>query len=260
MAVAPTRAHPAMRTPPKLAACIVAVGLVAGLVASATAGPTLEETLRFLGQSTFGPTGDLVTRVQQVGFEAFLDEQFALPRPIFPQPDNWPASVPESCTDTCVRDNYTVYPLQVGALAAFMTSSHQLRLRVLFALNQIFVVSALNGNLRQPSRLLPYLQVLSDGAFGSFRQLLTDITLNPALGRYLDTISNNRSAPNENYARELLQLFSIGVDLLNADGTPQLDADGQPIPAYDQGTITALARVFTGWTFAPPRTDGVTNY
>jgi len=78
--------------------------------------------------------------------------------------------------------DYTVYPVQVGAFAAFMTSPHLLRLRVLFALNQMFVVSALNGNLRQPSRLLPYLRLLSDGAFGNFRQLLTDITLNPRWG------------------------------------------------------------------------------
>jgi uncharacterized protein (DUF1800 family) len=148
----------------------------------------------------------------------------------------------------------------VGAFAAFLTSPHQLRLRVFFALNQIFVVSAIDGNLRQPSRMLPYLGVLSDGAFGNFRQLLTDITLNPAMGRYLDTINNNQAAPNENYARELLQLFTIGVDRLNDDGTPQLDAAGRPIPTYDQSTITAFARVLTGWIFAPARTLGVTNY
>jgi uncharacterized protein (DUF1800 family) len=153
-----------------------------------------------------------------------------------------------------------MYPLQVGAFRAFLTSPDQLRLRVIFALNQIFVVSAVDANLRQPSRMLPYLQVLSNGAFGNFRQLLTDITLNPAMARYLDTVNNNRESPNENYARELLQLFSIGLDQLNPDGTPQLDGAGVPIATYDQSTVTAFARVFTGWSFAPARITGVTNF
>jgi uncharacterized protein (DUF1800 family) len=241
-------------------AAALALGLALGLVSAATAGPSLDDAARFLEQATFGPTVDLITHVQQVGFEAFLDEQFALPTPVFPQLDNWPQTPPTTCTGTCLRDNYSMYLLQAGAYAAFLTSPHQLRLRVLFALNQIFVVSAVDGNLRQPSRMLPYLQVLSNGTFGNFRQLLADITLNPAMGRYLDTVSNNQAAPNENYARELLQLFTIGLNQLNADGTLQVDAAHQPIPTFDQSTITAFARVFTGWGFAPPRTAGIVNY
>jgi uncharacterized protein (DUF1800 family) len=80
------------------------------------------------------------------------------------------------------------------------------------------------------------------------------------MARYLDTVNNNKAAPNENYARELLQLFSIGLNELNMDGTAKLDGTGQPIPTYDQSTITAFARVFTGWVFAPPRVSGVTNF
>jgi uncharacterized protein (DUF1800 family) len=240
----------------------VGVVLLVGLAAPgiALAEPSLDEAVRFLEQVTFGPTPDLVARVQQIGFEAFLAEQFALPAPAFPELENWPSSVPGTCKDTCVRDNYTVYPLQVGMFAAFLTSPHQLRLRVFLALNQIFVASALHPDLRQPSRLIPYLRVLSDGAFGNFRQLLTDVTLNPAMGRYLDTVNNQRSAPNENYARELLQLFTIGVNQLEPDGTPKLDAAGQRIPAFDQSTINAFARVFTGWVFTAQPTAGVPNY
>ena len=241
-----------------IAAALLAVVLTAASTASA--GPTFEETVRFLEQATFGPTPELIAHVQEVGFDAFITEQFALPAPVLPQPDNWPENPPTTCTGNCVRDNYSMYPLQVGAFSAVMTSQHQLRLRVAFALNQIFVVSAVNTILRQPSRMLPYLQVLGNGAFSSFRQLLTDITLNPAMARYLDTVNNNKTAPNENYARELLQLFSIGLNELNIDGTPKLDGPGQPIPTYDQSTITAFARVFTGWVFAPPRTAGVTNF
>jgi uncharacterized protein (DUF1800 family) len=241
-------------------AAVWTVVLVLVLPAGAIAGPSFADAERFLEQATFGPTPDLIAHVQQVGFEAFLDEQFALPAPVFPQLDNWPQNPPQSCTGACLRDNYSMYPLQVGAFAAFIGSPLQLRLRVLFALNQIFVVSAVDANLRQTSRMLPYLQVLSDGAFGNFRQLLTDITLNPAMGRYLDTVNNNQTSPNENYARELLQLFTLGVNQLGDDGTVRVDASGQPIPTYDQSTITAFARVLTGWVFGPARIVGVTNY
>ena len=242
---------------------LLIVTLILGLALvplAATAAPTVDEAARFLGQATFGATPDLIAHVQQVGFDAFISEQFALPSPTFPLLDNWPQNPPSGCTGNCQRDNYSMYPLQVSAFGAFVTSPYQLRLRVLFALNQIFVVSAVDGDLRQPSRMLPYLQVLWTGAFGNFRQLLNDITLNPAMGQYLDTVSNNQSAPNENYARELLQLFTIGLNQLNPDGTLQLDAAGEPIPTFDQSTITAFARVFTGWGFAPPRTVGIVNY
>src|SRR5204863_3372500 len=93
----------------------------------------------------------------------------------------------------------------------------------------------------------PYLQTIDREAFGNFRQLLFDITLNPGMGRYLDMAGNSRVSPNENYARELMQLFSIGTDLLNQDGTPVLDANGNRIPTYGQAEITNFARVFTGW-------------
>lgn len=242
-----------------LAAWLVPV-LGLGPTSHAWADPSSNDTVRFLEQATFGPTPDLIAHVQQVGFETYLGEQFGLPAPVLPQLDNWPQTPPATCTGTCLRDNYSMYPLQVGAFAGFLTSPHQLRLRVLFALNQLFVVSAVNGNLAQPSRMLPYLQVLANGAFGNFRQLLTDITLNPAMGRYLDMVGNTKSAPNENYGRELLQLFTIGLNQLNADGTLRRSDSGQPIPTYDQSTVTAFARVFTGWVFAPARTPGVTNY
>ena len=243
---------------------ILAAALTLGLallpLSATSAAPTFDEAARFLEQSTFGPTYDLISHVQQVGFDAFISEQFALPAPALPVLDNWPQTIPSTCTGTCQRDNYSMYPLQVGAFAGLLTSQHQLRLRVLFALNQIFVVSAVDADLRQPSRVLPYLQVLWNGVFGNFRQLLNDVTLNPAMGQYLDTVSNNQSAPNENYAREFLQLFTIGLNQLNPDGTLPLDAAGQPIPTYDQSAITAFARVFTGWAFAPPRTVGIVNY
>jgi uncharacterized protein (DUF1800 family) len=122
---------------------------------------------------------------------------------------------------------------------------------VAFALHQIFVVSGTDVNL--PSWMSPYLQTLDRNAFGNYRQLLQEVTLNPGMGLYLDMLGNSRSNPNENYAREVLQLFSVGLDKLNLDGTPQLDAQGKRIPTYDQTTITNFARVFTGWRLAAPK-------
>src|SRR5262249_48590828 len=108
-----------------------------------------------------------------------------------------------------------------------------------------------------------------DNAFGNFKTLLERVTLSPVMGEYLNMVDNNKPAngvnPNENYAREIMQLFSIGVWKLNRDGTLQLDADGQPIPTYDQDVIEGSANVFTGWTYAPlaaarPRNHNPKNY
>jgi len=130
-----------------------------------------------------------------------------------------------------------------------ITKPDQLRQRVAFALHKFIVISgpALNTSNGMSSWYSPYLQILDRDAFGNYRQLLFEITLNPGMGNYLNTAGNSRVAPNENYAREVMQLFSIGVDKLNQDGTPVLDANGNRIPTYGQTEITNLARVFTGW-------------
>lgn len=222
--------------------------------------PTAADAARFLAQATFGPTPEQVAYVQQVGFEVFLNEQFHAEPVGYPELALWPATVPVDCTGTCVRDNYSVYPLQQAFFRNAVTGGDQLRQRVVFALNQLFVTSAVDANLRLPSRMTPYLQLLGRHAFASFRDLLYHMTLSPAMGRYLDMAGNNRTNPNENYARELLQLFSIGLDELNDDGTTVLDAQGAPVPTYDQETVVALSRVLTGWNFAAAPAPGVTNY
>jgi uncharacterized protein (DUF1800 family) len=126
--------------------------------------------------------------------------------------------------------------------------SDQLRQRVAFALHQVFVVSGRENPY--PAWMAYYLQILDRNAFGNFRNLLQEITLNPAMGEYLNMRGNLRTNPNENYAREILQLFSIGTDELNLDGTPALDPQGRRIPSYTQDTINNFARVFTGWNLA----------
>lgn len=234
------------------------------------AGPSsYEDTVRFLEQSTFGPTPALVQHVQQVGFNAFLTEQFNAPV------SQYPAITPPTSTNVttfcgqttdpgyqaCVRDNFTLYPDQVAFFQHALgkdTSSDQLRQRVAFALSQILVTSGVDVNLAYAMR--EYQQLLMNDAFTNYRQILYDVTLSPMMGHYLNMANNNKPAgantPNENYAREVLQLFSIGLYKLNQDGTLKLDGSGQPIPTYDQETIEGFAYTFTGWTY--PLAPGAT--
>jgi len=229
------------------------------------AQPSAADAVRFLEQSTFGPTPELIARVRQAGFEAFLDEQLAAPISDYLELPFWPQTRPTSCTGDCQRDNYTYYQLQRHFFTNALYGQDQLRQRVAFALGQILVTSQVDIPL--PSWMRGYQQLLYRSAFGNFRQLLYDITLNPTMGRFLDMLNNRcqtrtppdvsicrnglNSQPNENYAREILQLFSIGTFLLNQDGTRQLDGNGNSIPTYDQKIVEEFARVFTGWILAP---------
>ncbi len=241
-------------------------------------GPaSTNDTIRFLEQATWGPTNTEIARVQSMGFRAYLNEQFNAPFS-YPNDTYGPADYPDlalmpsdssqgcpsGSSSNCLRDNYTMYPLQSqffrNAMAFGNPQSDQLRQRVAWALHQIFVESG--RDLTQPSWMAYYLQILDRNAFGNFRQLLQDITFNPGMGRYLDTVGNSKTLPNENYAREVMQLFSVGLYQLNTDGTYKLDAQGNPIPTYDQTTVTNFARVFTGMVNAAPPagTQGVVNY
>src|SRR5262245_23600068 len=224
--------------------------------------PSAAEAARFLQQSTWGPTPELISHVQDVGFQQFLEEQFVAPISSYPTLPLVPQTRPDDCpvSSICQRDNYTLYPVQTRFYTNALYGEDQLRQRVAFALHQIFVVSGIDIGQGYPSRFTPYLQVLDRDAFGNFRQLLNDITLNPAMGNYLDMTNNNKANPNENYAREILQLFTIGLNQLNPDGSLVRDAQGQTVPTYDQTTVNAFARVFTGWTFAAAQTTGIANY
>ena len=229
------------------------------------------DAVRFLQHATFGPTfGGVsqpasVAHVVQVGFEAWLNEQFSA-APLYANGSDY-ADLPfvtdlvdPSCDATCRRDNYSMYPLQKEFYEAAIEGSDQLRQRVAFALSQIFVVSAQEATLNKGSWMTPYLQVLDRDAFANFRTLMYDISVNPAMGRYLNMLGNVKTAPNENYGREALQLFTIGLNQLNLDGTLQVDSHGNPIPTYDQATVTAFARAFTGWNLATALGTGMSNY
>ena len=235
--------------------------------------PSNADVVRFLEQATMGPSEALIAHVSAVGFQGFLEEQAAAVPSEYPDLPAMPRDVqtgcPEGSPTTCVRDNYSMYPLQVRFFQNSLKGDDQVRQRVAFALHEILVVSGVR--LRQPSTVGPYLNMLRANALGNYRKLLADLTLSPAMGFYLDMVDNAAAAPpanippDENYARELLQLFSIGVPLLNEDGTPVLDAGGRPAPAYGQETIRSFARVFTGWTYATlpgatPKKSNPPNY
>ena len=224
------------------------------------------DTVRFLEQAAWGPTVAEVARVKAMGFRAFLNEQFNLspanptkgsdfPDLTFPLNDQ-ASACPSSSSDpnynqtVCNRDNFSLYPIQRTFYTNSLYGPGQLRQRVAFALHQIFVVSGLSP-LNRPSWMTVYLQALDRGAFGNYRTLLEDITLNPEMGEYLDMRLSTRTNPNENFAREILQLFSIGVNERNLDGTPKLDSQGVPIPAYTQTHVNEFTRVFTGWNLNP---------
>jgi uncharacterized protein (DUF1800 family) len=225
------------------------------------APPSDLETVRFLNQAAWGPSPALAQQVQQTGLDTYLNDQFSLPLPSYPTlTPYWPNSRPSDCTGNCQRDNYSIYQLQLRFYRRALTEPDQLRQRVASALNQIFVVSAVDGDLNMQQRMLPYLKILDKHAFGNFRDLMYDVTRNPGMGRYLDMAFNKKSAPNENYARELLQLFTIGLDELNPDGTPKLDANGNRIPTYTEDQVVAFAKAFTGWILAPQPATDVDNY
>lgn len=236
--------------------------------------PFAPDNVRFLEQASFGVTFASELQLRRVGINRWLEDQTTqlyssptVPRySTFPYPDTslFPTNIDTTtCPSTCVRDNYTMYRLQNWMFKeALYGEEQQLRRRVSWALSQIFVVSG--RETQQPSHLLPYLQILDRNAFGSYRQLLYEMTLNPAMGNYLDMVRSTQADPNENYAREVLQLFSIGLDKLNLDGTPMLDPMGNRIPTYDQSIVNNFTKVFTGWNFCntgcPNSVAGRVNY
>ncbi|MFL6428998.1 MAG: DUF1800 family protein [Acidobacteriaceae bacterium] len=203
---------------------------------------------RLLDQSTFGPTETNIRHVQQVGLQGFLDEQFNTPWTYLPA---LPATTPSQCSpasisSVCVRSSWFKNAL---------TANDQLRQRVAFALSEIWVASSYNGYM-----ITPYANLLVKDAFTNYRQIMQDMTLSPNMGMFLNML--NSPAPpagqiaNENYGRELMQLFTMGPDLLNDDGTPQTDSNGNTIPAYTELQVEAMARALTGWTYA--NADGST--
>lgn len=257
--------------------CLFLVNTAATIAQTpAPVNPAEADRYRFLEQAAFGPTTASNTRLSQIGFEAWIAEQAAKSYPSTAYPNlpakssdknqGCPATLPDAQRFRCDLDHYSPYLLQRWYFTDALYGDAQLRRKTAWALSKIWVVAA--NKTEQARWHLEYLKILDKHAFGNYRDLMRAMTLNAAMGNYLDAMQNTRTSPNENYAREILQLFSIGTDELNADGTLKLDAGGNRIPTYDQENLQNLTRVLTGWGLCSQRTAtgcpnaraGIPNY
>jgi len=218
------------------------------------------DRLRFLEQATFGPTPSLDERVRRIGLRTWLAEQFSAPFPSqanpYPAQPLKPSSAPSDCDNnqtvpdvpvTCYRDTYSMYQPQTWFMREAFYGDAQLRNRVAWALAQLWVTSGVD--IQQGRQMVEYYKILSNNAFGNYRDLMQQMTLNPTMGSYLNMVDSTKNNPNENYAREIMQLFTIGLFQLNHDGTLKLDSAGNPIPTYDQTGVNNLTKVLTGWKY-----------
>ena len=219
----------------------------------------LPAAARFLAQTTFGASRAEISRTQQMGVNAWLDEQFAMP--LGTSHVQWLKS--KGYDNASLINNSTAFDYTVWR--AFLSSPDQLRQRVVFALSQILVVGISGVNSAwTPFSVGNYLDVMGANAFGNFRTLLEQVALTPAMGDFLNMRGNRKAdssgrVPDENFARELMQLFTIGLTELNPDGTPRL-VGGQPQDSYDQEDVSGVARLLTGWEYAPGYDGGLEQY
>jgi len=229
------------------------------------ASVSASDAARLLEQATFGATASDIAHVQSIGIDAYISEQLAYAATQYTGFAYTPHTAPASCKNDgssppdaaslCARDQYSGFQVQRDFFIHALNNPDQLRQRVAFALSQILVVSSVE--IYEAYGLADYQNILLRDALGNYRTLLQDVTLSPTMGHYLDmansdaTNPRNGTVPNQNYAREILQLFSIGLVELNPDGTQQLDANGAPIPTFNGTTIEGFASVFTGWTYPP---------
>lgn len=225
--------------------------------ATKPATPSAPQAARFLQQASFASTPDDITKVQALGYSAWIQQEFD--RPI--SQSNW---------DWLLEHGYDAEEFRGKLFGAtnviwqrLFTAEDVLRQRIALALSEFFVVS-MRGVVAIPYRhfvIAAWWDLLCEHAFGNFRALLGAVTLNPAMGRYLNTAGNAKEnsatgrQPDENYAREVMQLFTIGLYQLNMDGSLKTNAKGQPIETYTQDDIKQLARVFTGWFIDKKRED-----
>lgn len=227
-----------------------------------TATLSVAEAVRFLNQASFGPDTPTLASVRQLGIEEWVDQQLAMPL----GPSNLNRTVEIALMSEPATQWFGPYgfvpprnsPLWVYQNAAWweqaLTASDQLRQRVAFALSEILVVSSSEGYLNiRAEALAAWQDLLLQHAFGNYRELLSAVSYSPAMGVFLSHHGNRKAdpkkqtSPDENYARELMQLFAIGLYQVNPDGSTRLDNKGQPVPVYTQQDVMELARVFTGW-------------
>ena len=222
------------------------------------------EAARFLTQATYGPTVAEIARLRAIGYSEWLRQEFNKPataaRPYM-----------EAVNDARLADGQSGVSHNNRLDRWFHTAatgSDQLRQRAAFALSQILVISDQNSTLGgEPIQVSEYWDILARNAFGNYRELLDEVTWNPSMGKYLSHFRNRKASadglrqPDENYAREVMQLFTIGLIERNLDFTPILSG-GQPIPTYNQNVVTDYAKVFTGFNYnnATTISNGTNTY
>lgn len=208
-----------------------------------TTSTSLEAAGRFLNQASFGPTINDVFYVEGAGITATIQQQISQPAYQIPLANPMAVTTGDCGSFSCTTEYYWWNDILFG--------QDQLRQRVAYELSKLFVASI---DSVDPRYFPNYLNILANDAFGNWLTLMHDVTLSPAMGTYLNMA--NSAAPatgqhaDENYARELMQLFSIGTYELNQDGSLILDSHGNPIPNYTSGQIQNFALAYTGWTFA----------
>ncbi len=206
---------------------------------------------RFLNQATFGPTADSIAALTGSSYEAWINAQLKMARGPLAL-DYMDRRIQEARSDELANYFYSYF------WRSAVTGQDQLRQRATFALSQIFVVSFANTRVT-PRGMASYYDMLNRNAFGNYRTLLEDVALHPMMGVYLSHLGNQKENlatgqnPDQNFAREILQLMSIGLFELNLDGTPKRDASGNLIPTYSQDDIIGLSKVFTGISWQNPK-------
>ena len=248
-----------------LAACLLLAGCGGGGSGSTTpAGPSPAEQAaqaaaaqlaketdagRLAKQATFDATPALIGRIVSIGPGAWLDEQFAATGSSYADIAASPVPVGSCGSDgACYRHNFSREPVAMRFYADALSQPDQLRQRVAFALSQLLIAS--DAEVNSAAGLAALNQIFLTNAFGNYRDILLQTTLSGYMGDYLDMVDSNKTAPSENYARELLQLFSMGPDQLNMDGTPVKDSTGATIANYTADDVRNVARALTGYTFA----------
>jgi uncharacterized protein (DUF1800 family) len=218
---------------------------------TSTSGLSAAQAWRFLDQSTMGPTVADIGTLRSQGYQLWLSRQFSMAPTSFLQHALKLMDASSGIT-RAMLPNWDIL-LRSAWMKNALTAPDQLRQRVTFALSEIMVASAVGALAESPIVCTSYLETLSKNAFGTMRALLMDVSRHPAMGRYLTHFGNDRprgeSHPDQNYAREILQLFSIGVNMLDTSGRTKLDTKGKPIPAYTNNDIIVMSHVFTGWSY-----------
>ena len=231
---------------------IAVFALLSSAQTTTTPVVTARAAARFLDQATWGPTPASIAQVQSMGFTAWLQAQYALNTSDLPD---------QVILNSAGNSNDNAGPVQAAFFQNAVANQDQLRQRMAFILSQIWVVSQQSG-VEPAYAYPPYWRLFRDNAFGNYQDVIKAITLSPAMGRYLNMANNNKASsangtvPNENYGRELMQLFTLGINQLNPDGSLALDAHNNIQLTYQQADVDGMSQALTGWTY--PTAPGAT--